>query len=1229
MGATNPTQIKTYIHNAYNTWDIPPVAVLLMGDYSTDLSIGIPADVFPHPYPFSDTYITDNLYADVSGNELPDIIFGRMAAEEVEDMAVLVSKFIEYETQPCMNQNYYKNPITALGWQTERWFQICSEAVGGYWRNQGKTPVRINEIYYPPQDITVWSNNSNVSNTNAVVDYFGPNGTGYIPASPTALGGWSGGTAQQIITAINNGAFALQHRDHGSVNGWGEPDFTLSHISQLTNTGKMTYVFTINCQTGKFDHNTPCFGEVFHRHTYQGQNAGCVGFLGPTEVSYSFVNDAFAWGMYDLFDPEFLPTYGASYGINTGSYVGYSGNWMPAFGNVSGKYFLHFSSWPYNTSDKEITYRMFTAHSDVFLRLFTEVPQPINVSHALETSFGDTNFQITATAGTLIALTTNGEILDVAIATGSLQTLSIPSTLPIGTSIYVVCTGQNYLRYEAVVSVGCYTGLPIVQGTISQNTTWNEDVQAIDNITILDGATLTIKSTVKCNLDVSIIVQPGGKLVVNGGTLTNACFGKMWPGILVLGQRDKPQLPEYQGSVELNNATIENAILAVSAAYTGYYNQNGGIIKATNSTFRNNLRAIEYCSYENHNASGAVIDNVGRFERCTFKIDNNNLFAANGRAFQHHVTMWEVNGVKFTGCTFDNLLSSQSGKGIYSVDAGYKIYPYCTAIIAVPGGIDCPCAESGKTPALFKNFDWGVHSYNTGNPYQVYIDQSEFRNNKNAISFLSSDNFRVTRSDFYGIVNQGLGSYGSSGYHIEGNSFNGVSTTSTIGISMGQSGSADNMIYKNYFSKLQRGIVAKFTNSIVPGSGGITYKGIDPGGDVQLVPRGLQFQCNNFHNVKKSIYLDDGSSVCRIQGNLLKGADNTFTGSQDNSIYMLTSQAIIYYHHAGGNRAPYLPIINSSSSIVGTAGENPCALTFCVQGGIVAKNSGEPDIEKYKAMQDEYDKLATEFEKNEYGYVLTYPDKFPKEVVTAAEECLAKLQELSEAMRSMSMTAVHAILQDSILYTKQLKEWYEVIRTPIAKYLLAEAHAFTKDYEKAESVLKNMSELFKFGETEKKEHDNYLKFFNFKKKMTLSGRNWANLNEDEVKELENIAQATCGRSATMAQGVLCFFFDICKEYEDCRSKEEMNPKIAEAETEFSPENLKEEISIHPNPTTGELTVETHGRASENVALFDIFGRKVFETNENTFNINHLPEGVYIIKIHLENGEIVTRKVVKQ
>ena len=482
MGVTTTTQLKSFLHNAYNTWDIPPVGVLLMGDHNTNMALGIPAETISHPY--SGTCITDNQYADVTGDLLPEMVFARMAAENTAQMEVLVSKFFEYETQPCMDPAYYQNPITALGWQTVRWFQICSEAVGGYWRNQGKTPVRINAIYEGTPG-TQWSTNQN---TSMVVNYFGPNGTEYIPATPAELGGWSGGTPAQVVTAVNNGAFALQHRDHGFENGWGEPAFQTNHISQLNNVGKMTYVFTINCSTGKFNHSSPCFGEAFHRYTYQGQNAGCVGFLGPTEVSYSFVNDVYAWGMYDLFDPEFLPTYGPNYGSSSGPHVGYSGNWMPAFGNVSGKHFLYSSSWPYNTGDKNITYQMFTAHSDVFLRLFTEVPQELTVSHADVALAGNPSFLISANEGALIALSAvideELQILDVATATGGMQTMTLPSTLIPTTEINVVITGQNFLRYESVVSVvpaeGPYVvpmGYTVVNNDILTYISTNEEIE--------------------------------------------------------------------------------------------------------------------------------------------------------------------------------------------------------------------------------------------------------------------------------------------------------------------------------------------------------------------------------------------------------------------------------------------------------------------------------------------------------------------------------------------------------------------------------------------------------------------------------------------------------------------------------------------------------------------------------------------------------------------------------
>ena len=440
MGCTTTDMMKAYFHNAYNTWDIPPAAVLLLADHNTNMGTGIPAEYTWHSSDYGNC-ITDNGYADVDGDLLPEMAFSRLVAANANEAQMMVSKQLEYEyTNPNMDAASYDHPITALGWQTQRWFQICSEVVGGYWRNQGKHPVRINAIYSGTPGNS-WSSNQN---TYMVVNYFGPNGTGYIPATPSELGGWTGGTGAQVVQAVNSGCMLLQHRDHGYYQGWGEPDFSTSNVAQMNNVGKMTFVNTINCQTGTFDYNSGCLIEAFMRRTYNNQNAGAVGCIGPTQTSYSFVNDTYAWGMYDQYDPQFLPDFGP--------YANYEGNWRPAFGNVAGKYFLQQSSWPYNTQNKAITHKMFTAHCDAFLTLYTQVPTSMNVSHPSQITTSTTSINVTAPQGAVVALTRDNQILAVATATGNSQSISFAAQ-PSNTQITIVATKQDKLRYVGHITV--------------------------------------------------------------------------------------------------------------------------------------------------------------------------------------------------------------------------------------------------------------------------------------------------------------------------------------------------------------------------------------------------------------------------------------------------------------------------------------------------------------------------------------------------------------------------------------------------------------------------------------------------------------------------------------------------------------------------------------------------------------------------------------------------------
>ena len=85
----------------------------------------------------------------------------------------------------------------------------------------------------------------------------------------------------------------------------------------------------------------------------------------------------------------------------------------------------------------------------------------------------------------------------------------------------------------------------------------------------------------------------------------------------------------------------------------------------------------------------------------------------------------------------------------------------------------------------------------------------------------------------------------------------------------------------------------------------------------------------------------------------------------------------------------------------------------------------------------------------------------------------------------------------------------------------------------------------------------------------------------------------------------------------------------------------ENITLVPNPTTGELKIENGELKINNVEVFDVYGRKVgaeFPSNSLegwqpqadgvVFNISHLNSGIYFVKITTEAGEIV-KKVIKQ
>ena len=84
IGGNTATAIENYINNAYNTWDVPPVGVLLLGDYGTTGSTIIS--------PIWDNYcVSDHIYADVNNNSMADVILGRITAQNADHLEIMIN----------------------------------------------------------------------------------------------------------------------------------------------------------------------------------------------------------------------------------------------------------------------------------------------------------------------------------------------------------------------------------------------------------------------------------------------------------------------------------------------------------------------------------------------------------------------------------------------------------------------------------------------------------------------------------------------------------------------------------------------------------------------------------------------------------------------------------------------------------------------------------------------------------------------------------------------------------------------------------------------------------------------------------------------------------------------------------------------------------------------------------------------------------------------------------
>ena len=431
IGDNFPVNIKNYFNNIYKNWSFSPSAILLFGDYNLDATKGI-SSFYLNDHPDKHSYLTDNKLVDFNNDNLPEIVIARMPAANAQQAEIMVKKTMRYERNPSTNPDYYDKPLMVMSFDESRWFHLSSEVIAGYFEKINKNPNRQSTIFYGNPD-SIWSS---AKNTDVIINYFGPDGLNYIPSDLRHLNNWNGNN-KDICELINKGTFLVQYRGHGQYQAWTNPYFSNKEVNNLSNED-LTFVMSTNCRTGNFRYgegDDDCFAERFMR-----TENGCVAIIAASETSYSFVNDAYVWGVYDYLWNDFMPDYGKN---NTNFKY-------PAFANSYGKHFLKQSSWPEFEFNKNITYNLFHYFGDAFLQLNTEMPKEININYPKEITSDETSINIKRDKDTKLALSVNGKIIAVSTDNDSIININPQKG---GSTIKVVATKQDHYRHEGFIEV--------------------------------------------------------------------------------------------------------------------------------------------------------------------------------------------------------------------------------------------------------------------------------------------------------------------------------------------------------------------------------------------------------------------------------------------------------------------------------------------------------------------------------------------------------------------------------------------------------------------------------------------------------------------------------------------------------------------------------------------------------------------------------------------------------
>lgn len=390
VGNSN-TAVKNYITTFYNEHNL--AFVLIVGD----------GNLFP--YFTKDGEVSDNFYTEIVGNdEVPDIILGKISAENATHVTTQVNKFIQYEENPAVTTHF------------DQFLGIASS----------EGPGEDNEYDY--------EHIRNIDNKLQAFTY--TSGYELFEGSQGGLDASGNPTAANVSTAVNAGVGIITYCGHGSETSWGTTNFSNSHINNLINYNMLPFIISTACLNGKYVNQT-CFAEAWLRATKNGQSTGAVSTVMSTMSQ--------PWNPPMVGQDEMIRLLtGAENTTVKRTFGGIVFNGLAKMHEV----------YPTTSSQGLQTMRTWVIFGDPTLQVRTAVPQLLTVSHNSQIFAGVTQLQVSSPVeNAKVVLTKGNIILDQGFISGGSVMLNFNEVLIPTDTVHLLVSAFNYIPYQADITV--------------------------------------------------------------------------------------------------------------------------------------------------------------------------------------------------------------------------------------------------------------------------------------------------------------------------------------------------------------------------------------------------------------------------------------------------------------------------------------------------------------------------------------------------------------------------------------------------------------------------------------------------------------------------------------------------------------------------------------------------------------------------------------------------------